>query len=121
MSCDDINKYSLEKLKGSESPSFYLDHEAGRCFTLLEEEMLGGAQDYDRARSSGGRRRDRTPTHGETRERSPGRPDRGLRGDRTEVSGETTQRCPGRPDRGLQGDQTEVSKETRQRSPRRPD
>uniref|UniRef100_A0A8C7NC81 Si:ch211-26b3.4 n=1 Tax=Oncorhynchus kisutch TaxID=8019 RepID=A0A8C7NC81_ONCKI len=68
MSCDDINKYSLEKMgmKGSESPSFYLDHDGGKYFTLVEEDCLALGQEYEtRGRSTGVRRRDRTPTHGE--------------------------------------------------------
>ncbi|XP_071190085.1 connector enhancer of kinase suppressor of ras 2-like isoform X1 [Salvelinus alpinus] len=70
MSCDDINKYSLEKMgmKGSESPSFYLDHDGGKYFTLVEEDCLALGQEYEtRGRSTGVRRRDRTPTHGDLR------------------------------------------------------
>uniref|UniRef100_A0A6Q2ZJZ8 Uncharacterized protein n=1 Tax=Esox lucius TaxID=8010 RepID=A0A6Q2ZJZ8_ESOLU len=66
MSCDDISKYSLEKMgmKGSDSPSFYLDHDGGKYFTLVEEDCLALGQEYEtRGRSTGVRRRDRTPTH----------------------------------------------------------
>uniref|UniRef100_A0A8C8ICJ5 Connector enhancer of kinase suppressor of ras 2-like n=1 Tax=Oncorhynchus tshawytscha TaxID=74940 RepID=A0A8C8ICJ5_ONCTS len=69
MSCDDISKYSMEKMgmKGSESPSFYLDHDGGKYFTLVEEDCLALGQEYEtRGRSTGVRRRDRTPTHGES-------------------------------------------------------
>ncbi|XP_036379619.1 connector enhancer of kinase suppressor of ras 2 isoform X1 [Megalops cyprinoides] len=69
MSCDDISKYSMGKasMKGSESPSYYLDHESGKYFTLVEGEGMPPGQEYDRGRSTGVRRRDRTPTHGDLR------------------------------------------------------
>ncbi|KAK6317001.1 hypothetical protein J4Q44_G00124010 [Coregonus suidteri] len=49
MSCDDISKYSMEKMgmKGSESPSFYLDHDGGKYFTLVEEDCLALGQEYE--------------------------------------------------------------------------
>lgn len=70
MSSDDIGKYSMGKagVKGCESPSYYLDHESGKYFTLVEGE--GVPMEYDRGRSTGVRRRDRTPTHGKV-PRSP--------------------------------------------------
>ncbi|XP_061104365.1 connector enhancer of kinase suppressor of ras 2-like [Conger conger] len=69
MSSDDINKYSMGKasVKGSESPSYYLDHESGKYFTLVEGEGVPLGPEYDRGRSTGVRRRDRTPTHGDLR------------------------------------------------------
>ncbi|XP_064205630.1 connector enhancer of kinase suppressor of ras 2-like [Anguilla rostrata] len=69
MSSDDISKYSMGKagMKGSESPSYYLDHESGKYFTLVEGEGVPLGQEYDRGRSTGLRRRDRTPTHGDLR------------------------------------------------------
>ncbi|KAJ8266453.1 hypothetical protein GJAV_G00130600 [Gymnothorax javanicus] len=65
ISSDDINKYSMGKagVKGSESPSYYLDHESGKYFTLVEGEGGQLGQEYERSRSTGVRRRDRTPTH----------------------------------------------------------
>uniref|UniRef100_A0A8C9RV83 Si:ch211-26b3.4 n=1 Tax=Scleropages formosus TaxID=113540 RepID=A0A8C9RV83_SCLFO len=67
--CEDISKYVMGKssMKGSESPSYYLDHESGKYFTLVEGERVSMEPEYDRGRSSGVRRRDRTPTHGDLR------------------------------------------------------
>ncbi|KAI1898911.1 hypothetical protein AGOR_G00077270 [Albula goreensis] len=71
MSCDDISKYSMGKsgVKGSESPSYYLDHESGRYYTFMEGEgvHLGPEYDRERGRSTGVRRREKTPTHGDLR------------------------------------------------------
>ncbi|XP_035267056.1 connector enhancer of kinase suppressor of ras 2-like isoform X4 [Anguilla anguilla] len=65
MSCDDISKYSMGKsgMKGSDSPSYYLDHESGRYYTFMEGEGVHLGPEYDRGRSTGVRRREKTPTH----------------------------------------------------------
>lgn len=66
MSCDDISRYSLSSQsgsKGSEAVSYYLDQDSGQYFSLLEGDGPPGP-DYDRARNTGVRRRDKTPTHG---------------------------------------------------------
>lgn len=41
MSCDDINKYGVSKIgvKGSESPSYFLEHESGKYYTLIEGDL----------------------------------------------------------------------------------
>ncbi|KAJ8416730.1 hypothetical protein AAFF_G00326080 [Aldrovandia affinis] len=69
MSCDDISKYSMGKsgMKGSESPSYYLDHESGRYYTFMEGEGVHLGPEYDRGRSTGVRRREKTPIHGDLR------------------------------------------------------
>ncbi|XP_041075550.1 connector enhancer of kinase suppressor of ras 2-like isoform X1 [Polyodon spathula] len=69
MSCDDISKYGMGKsgMKGSESPSYFLDHESGKYYTLVEGEGVSVGPDYERGRSAGVRRRERTPTHGDLR------------------------------------------------------
>ncbi|XP_035267053.1 connector enhancer of kinase suppressor of ras 2-like isoform X3 [Anguilla rostrata] len=69
MSCDDISKYSMGKsgMKGSDSPSYYLDHESGRYYTFMEGEGVHLGPEYDRGRSTGVRRREKTPTHGDLR------------------------------------------------------
>ncbi|KAG7464901.1 hypothetical protein MATL_G00170520 [Megalops atlanticus] len=65
MSCDDIGKYSMGKssMKSSESPSYYLDHESGKYYTFMEGEGVHLGPEYDRGRSTGVRRREKTPTH----------------------------------------------------------
>lgn len=68
MSCDDISRYSVSSQsgsKGSEAVSYYLDQDSGQYFSLLEGDGPLGP-DYDRARNTGVRRRDKTPTHGKT-------------------------------------------------------
>lgn len=68
MSCDDISRYSVSSQsgsKGSEAVSYYLDQDSGQFFSLLEGDGPPGP-DYDRGRNTGVRRRDKTPTHGET-------------------------------------------------------
>nr|XP_020451161.1 connector enhancer of kinase suppressor of ras 2-like isoform X2 [Monopterus albus] len=65
MSCDDIGRYSVSSQsgsKGSEAVSYYLDQDSGQYFSLLEGDGPPGP-DYDRARNTGVRRRDKTPTH----------------------------------------------------------
>lgn len=72
MSCDDISRYSMSSQsgsKGSEAVSYYLDQDSGQYFSLLEGDGPAGP-DYDRSRNTGVRRRDKTPTHGETGERN---------------------------------------------------
>ncbi|XP_032410549.1 connector enhancer of kinase suppressor of ras 2 isoform X1 [Xiphophorus hellerii] len=69
MSCDDIGRYSIGSQsgsKGSEAVSYYLDQDSGQYFSLLEGDGPAGT-DYDRCRSTGVRRRDKTPTHGDLR------------------------------------------------------
>ncbi|CAI9592143.1 unnamed protein product, partial [Staurois parvus] len=41
VSCDDINKYGVTKMgmKGSESPSYFLEHESGKYYTLIEGDL----------------------------------------------------------------------------------
>ncbi|KAI1902717.1 hypothetical protein AGOR_G00018890 [Albula goreensis] len=55
MSCDDISKYGMGKpgMKGSDSPSYYLDHESGKYFTLVEGDGMAPGQEYDRAAPRG--------------------------------------------------------------------
>uniref|UniRef100_A0AAR2KIV7 Connector enhancer of kinase suppressor of ras 2-like n=1 Tax=Pygocentrus nattereri TaxID=42514 RepID=A0AAR2KIV7_PYGNA len=69
MSCDDISKYSMSKSssKCSESLSYYLDQESGKYYSLMEGEGIPIGPEYDRGRSTGVRRRDKTPTHGDLR------------------------------------------------------
>ncbi|XP_069049768.1 connector enhancer of kinase suppressor of ras 2 isoform X1 [Lepisosteus oculatus] len=69
MSCDDISKYNMGKsgMKGSESPSYFLDHESGKYYTLMEGEGVPLGPEYERGRSTGVRRREKTPTHGDLR------------------------------------------------------
>uniref|UniRef100_A0A8C4SZP3 Si:ch211-26b3.4 n=1 Tax=Erpetoichthys calabaricus TaxID=27687 RepID=A0A8C4SZP3_ERPCA len=69
MSCDDITKYNMGKsgMKGSESPSYFLDHESGKYYTLVEGEGIPLGPEYERGRSTGVRRREKTPTHGDLR------------------------------------------------------
>ncbi|XP_068106156.1 connector enhancer of kinase suppressor of ras 2-like isoform X5 [Hyperolius riggenbachi] len=69
VSCDDINKYGVSKMgmKGSDSPSYFLEHESGKYYTLIEGEGHGVGSEYDRGRSTGVRRREKTPTHGDLR------------------------------------------------------
>lgn len=68
MSCDDISRYSVSSQsgsKGSEAVSYYLDQDSGQFFSLLEGDGPHGPE-YERGRNTGVRRRDKTPTHGET-------------------------------------------------------
>lgn len=68
MSCDDISRYSVSSQsgsKGSEAVSYYLDQDSGQFFSLLEGDGPP-VPEYDRGRNTGVRRRDKTPTHGET-------------------------------------------------------
>lgn len=68
MSCDDISRYSVSSQsgsKGSEAVSYYLDQDSGQFFSLLEGDGPPGPE-YERGRNTGVRRRDKTPTHGET-------------------------------------------------------
>ncbi|XP_048885620.1 connector enhancer of kinase suppressor of ras 2 isoform X1 [Brienomyrus brachyistius] len=69
MSCDDISKYGVAKssMKSSDSPSYYLDHESGKYYTVMEGEGPPLGPEYDRGRSTSVRRRDKTPTHGDLR------------------------------------------------------
>ncbi|XP_075428989.1 connector enhancer of kinase suppressor of ras 2-like isoform X2 [Ascaphus truei] len=69
MSCDDISKYGVGKsgMKNSESPSYFLEHESGKYYTLIEGEGHQVGSDYERGRSTGVRRREKTPTHGDMR------------------------------------------------------
>uniref|UniRef100_A0ACB8FXS4 Uncharacterized protein n=1 Tax=Sphaerodactylus townsendi TaxID=933632 RepID=A0ACB8FXS4_9SAUR len=66
MSCDDISKYGVGKtgMKGSESPSYFLEHESGKYYTLIEGEGHPASSEYERGRATGVRRREKTPTHG---------------------------------------------------------
>ncbi|XP_019739848.1 connector enhancer of kinase suppressor of ras 2 [Hippocampus comes] len=69
ISCDDITRYSVTSQsgsKGSEAVSYYLDQDSGQYFSLLEGDGPPGSE-YDRSRSTGVRRRDKTPTHGDLR------------------------------------------------------
>ncbi|XP_066437560.1 connector enhancer of kinase suppressor of ras 2-like [Eleutherodactylus coqui] len=63
--CDDINKYGVSKsvMKGSESPSYYLEHESGKYYTFVEGEGHEVGSEYERGRTTGVRRREKTPTH----------------------------------------------------------
>ncbi|XP_073446003.1 connector enhancer of kinase suppressor of ras 2-like isoform X2 [Dendrobates tinctorius] len=67
--CDDINKYGVSKsvMKGSESPSYYLEHESGKYYTFMEGEGHEVGSEYERGRTTGVRRREKTPTHGDLR------------------------------------------------------
>ncbi|XP_060105917.1 connector enhancer of kinase suppressor of ras 2-like [Heteronotia binoei] len=69
VSCDDISKYGVGKtgLKGSESPSYFLEHESGKYYTLIEGEGHPASSEYERGRATGLRRREKTPTHGDLR------------------------------------------------------
>ncbi|KAJ6663247.1 hypothetical protein lerEdw1_010383, partial [Lerista edwardsae] len=69
MSCDEISKYGVGKsgMKGSESPSYFLEHESGKYYTLIEGEGHPASSEYERGRSTGVRRREKTPTHGDLR------------------------------------------------------
>ncbi|MGH0171765.1 UNVERIFIED_CONTAM: hypothetical protein FKN15_062167 [Acipenser sinensis] len=66
MSCDEYGM-GMSGMKGSESPSYFLDHESGKYYTLMEGEGISVGPDYERGRSTGVRRRERTPTHGDLR------------------------------------------------------
>uniref|UniRef100_A0A4W3H9D7 Si:ch211-26b3.4 n=1 Tax=Callorhinchus milii TaxID=7868 RepID=A0A4W3H9D7_CALMI len=63
--CEDIGKYGMGKpgIKGSESSSYFLDHESGKYYTLIEGEGLPMTSEYERGRATGVRRREKTPTH----------------------------------------------------------
>uniref|UniRef100_A0A4W3H4P9 Si:ch211-26b3.4 n=1 Tax=Callorhinchus milii TaxID=7868 RepID=A0A4W3H4P9_CALMI len=67
--CEDIGKYGMGKpgIKGSESSSYFLDHESGKYYTLIEGEGLPMTSEYERGRATGVRRREKTPTHGDLR------------------------------------------------------
>ncbi|KAL2077770.1 hypothetical protein ACEWY4_027274 [Coilia grayii] len=69
VSCDDISKYSMTKSgpKCSESLSYFLDQESGKYYSLLEGEGMPVGPEYDRSRSTGVRRREKTTTHGDLR------------------------------------------------------
>ncbi|NWI51676.1 CNKR2 kinase, partial [Calyptomena viridis] len=67
MSCDDISKYGKSGMKGSESPNYFVEHESGKYYTLLEGEGAPVGSEYERSRAPGVRRRDKTPTHGDLR------------------------------------------------------
>ncbi|NWX81513.1 CNKR2 kinase, partial [Nothoprocta pentlandii] len=67
MSCDDISKFGKSGMKGSESPSYFLDHESGKYYTLIEGEGHPVGSEYERSRAAGVRRREKTPTHGDLR------------------------------------------------------
>lgn len=51
-------------MKGSESPSYFLEHESGKYYTLIEGEGHPANSEYERGRTTGVRRREKTPTHG---------------------------------------------------------
>ncbi|NWX22227.1 CNKR2 kinase, partial [Aegotheles bennettii] len=67
MSCDDISKFGKSGMKGSESPSYFLEHESGKYYTLIEGEGHPVGSEYERSRAAGVRRREKTPTHGDLR------------------------------------------------------
>ncbi|XP_027546507.1 connector enhancer of kinase suppressor of ras 2-like isoform X2 [Neopelma chrysocephalum] len=67
MSCDDISKFGKSGMKGSESPNYFLEHDSGKYYTLLEGEGHPGGSEYERSRAAGVRRREKTPTHGDLR------------------------------------------------------
>ncbi|XP_016153676.1 PREDICTED: connector enhancer of kinase suppressor of ras 2-like [Ficedula albicollis] len=67
VSCDDISKFGKSGMKGSESPNYFLEHESGKFYTLVEGEGHPGGSEYDRSRATGVRRREKTPTHGDLR------------------------------------------------------
>ncbi|XP_058670046.1 connector enhancer of kinase suppressor of ras 2-like [Ammospiza nelsoni] len=67
MSCDDISKFGKPGMKGSESPNYFLEHESGKFYTLIEGEGHPGGSEYERSRAPGVRRREKTPTHGDLR------------------------------------------------------
>lgn len=64
MSCDDISKFGKSGMKGSESPNYFLEHDSGKYYTLIEGEGHPGGSEYERSRATGVRRREKTPTHG---------------------------------------------------------
>ncbi|OXB54818.1 hypothetical protein ASZ78_010545, partial [Callipepla squamata] len=53
MSCDDISKFGKSGMKGSESPSYFLEHESGKYYTLIEGEGHPVGSDYERSRATG--------------------------------------------------------------------
>ncbi|NXW28602.1 CNKR2 kinase, partial [Phaetusa simplex] len=63
MSCDDISKFGKPGMKGSESPGYFLEHESGKYYTLIEGEGPPVGSEYERSRATGVRRREKTPTH----------------------------------------------------------
>ncbi|XP_060548076.1 connector enhancer of kinase suppressor of ras 2-like isoform X3 [Pantherophis guttatus] len=69
VSCDEISKYGIGKsaMKGSESPSYFLEQESGKYYTLIEGEDHPMSSEYERGRVTGVRRREKTPTHGDLR------------------------------------------------------
>lgn len=66
VSCDEISKYGIGKsgMKGLESPSYFLEQESGKYYTLMEGEDHPVSSEYERGRVTGVRRREKTPTHG---------------------------------------------------------
>uniref|UniRef100_A0A8C0BV43 Connector enhancer of kinase suppressor of ras 2 n=1 Tax=Buteo japonicus TaxID=224669 RepID=A0A8C0BV43_9AVES len=50
MSCDDISKFGKSGMKGSESPSYFLEHESGKYYTLIEGEGHPVGSEYERSR-----------------------------------------------------------------------
>uniref|UniRef100_K7F5V7 Connector enhancer of kinase suppressor of Ras 2 n=1 Tax=Pelodiscus sinensis TaxID=13735 RepID=K7F5V7_PELSI len=67
VSCHDISKYGKSGMKGSESPSYFLEHESGKYYTLIEGEGHPMGSEFERGRTTGVRRREKTPTHGDLR------------------------------------------------------
>ncbi|XP_030353210.1 connector enhancer of kinase suppressor of ras 2-like [Strigops habroptila] len=67
MSCDDISKFGKSGMKGSDSPSYFLEHESGKYYTLIEGEGHPVGSEYERSRATGVQRREKTPTHGDLR------------------------------------------------------
>uniref|UniRef100_A0AAY4CTW5 Connector enhancer of kinase suppressor of ras 2-like n=1 Tax=Denticeps clupeoides TaxID=299321 RepID=A0AAY4CTW5_9TELE len=69
VSCDDISKYSMSTSgsKCSDSHNFFLDQDSGKYYNVLEGEGVPLVPEYDRGRSTGVRRREKTPTHGDLR------------------------------------------------------
>ncbi|XP_055499447.1 connector enhancer of kinase suppressor of ras 2 [Leucoraja erinacea] len=65
MPCDDFGKYGMAKsgMKGSDSSSYFLNHESGKYYTLMEGESLAVSSEYERGRATGLRRREKTTTH----------------------------------------------------------
>ncbi|CAM2119853.1 unnamed protein product [Caretta caretta] len=79
MSCDDISKYGKSGMKGSESPSYFLEHESGKYYTLIEDEGHPMVSEYERGRTTGVRRREKTPTHEEPMTQKDNKRDTGRR------------------------------------------
>ncbi|TRZ06220.1 hypothetical protein HGM15179_020887, partial [Zosterops borbonicus] len=64
MTCDDISKFGKSGMKGSESPNYFLEHESGKYYILIEGKGHPGGSEYERSRATGVRRREKNPTHG---------------------------------------------------------